>query len=53
MLVIGTLGLDRLTTESVNAEMGRGGWWYVLYGALVLLGIIAAVATTRPRTELR
>ena len=50
MLVIGTLGLDRLTTESVNAEMGRGGWWYVLYGALALLGIIAQLRARGPRT---
>lgn len=41
MLILGSIGLNRLTADGVAAEMGRGWWWYVLYGALALLGIIA------------
>lgn len=41
MLLAGAVGLDRLSVEGVAAEMGRGWLWYVLYGVLVLLGILA------------
>jgi len=41
MLIAGTIGINRMTAEGVSAEMSRGWWWYVLYGGLALLGIIA------------
>jgi hypothetical protein len=41
MLLVGAVGLDRLSVEGVAAEMGRGWLWYVLYGVLVLLGMLA------------
>lgn len=50
MLVAGSIGLNRLTAEGVGAEMGRGWWWYVLYGALALLGIIAQLRARGVRT---
>ncbi|HEY5979182.1 MAG TPA: DUF4203 domain-containing protein [Microlunatus sp.] len=52
MVIAGSIGLNRLTVEGVSAEMGRGWWWYVLYGGLALLGIVAQLrARSRgPRT---
>ena len=41
MVIAGTIGINRMTAEGVSAEMSRGWWWYVLYGGLALLGIIA------------
>lgn len=41
LVLAGALGLDRLSVEGVTAAM-HGGWlWYVLYGVLALLGILA------------
>ena len=52
MLIAGTIGINRMTAEGVSAEMSRGWWWYVLYGGLAVLGIIAQLrAQSRgPRT---
>jgi hypothetical protein len=41
MVIAGSIGLNRMTVEGVSAEMSRGWWWYVLYGGLALLGIVA------------
>ena len=53
MLVAGSIGLDRLTADGVSAEMARGWWWYVLYGALALLGIIAQLRASRGTRTMR
>jgi hypothetical protein len=50
MLIAGTIGINRLTAEGVGAEMSRGWWWYVLYGGLALLGIIAQLRSRGSRT---
>ena len=50
MVIAGSIGVNRLTAEAVTAEMGRGWWWYVLYGGLALLGIIAQLRSRGPRT---
>jgi hypothetical protein len=50
MVIAGTIGINRLTAEGVGAEMSRGWWWYVLYGGLALLGIIAQLRSRGPRT---
>jgi hypothetical protein len=50
MLIAGTIGVNRLTAEGVGAEMSRGWWWYVLYGGLALLGIIAQLRSRGSRT---
>ena len=52
MVIAGTIGINRMTAEGVSAEMSRGWWWYVLYGGLAVLGIIAQLrAQSRgPRT---
>jgi hypothetical protein len=50
MVIAGTIGINRLTAEGVGAEMCRGWWWYVLYGGLALLGIIAQLRSRGPRT---
>ncbi|HYI56357.1 MAG TPA: DUF4203 domain-containing protein [Microlunatus sp.] len=41
MVIAGAIGLNRLTVDGVSAEMSGGWWWYVLYGGLALLGIVA------------
>ncbi len=48
MVIAGTIGINRLTAEGVSAEMSRGWWWYVLYGGLALLGIIAQLRARVP-----
>ena len=48
MVLVGTIGINRLTAEGVSAEMSRGWWWYVLYGGLALLGIIAQLRARSP-----
>ena len=50
MLIVGTIGINRLTADGVGAEMSRGWWWYVLYGGLALLGIIAQLRSRGSRT---
>jgi hypothetical protein len=50
MLIAGTIGINRLTADGVGAEMSRGWWWYVLYGGLALLGIIAQLRSRGSRT---
>jgi hypothetical protein len=50
MVIAGSIGINRLTAEGVAAEMSRGWWWYVLYGGLALLGIIAQLRARGPRT---
>ena len=50
MVIAGTIGINRLTAEGVAAEMSSGWWWYVLYGGLALLGIIAQLRARGPRT---
>lgn len=41
MVIAGTIGLERLTVESVGAEMSGSWIWYVAYAALALLGVVA------------
>lgn len=41
MVLAGAIGLDRLSVEGVTAAMSRGWLWYVLYGVLALLGVLA------------
>lgn len=50
LLLTGAIGLNRLTADGVGAAMTRGWWWYVAYGALALLGIIAQLRARGPRT---
>jgi hypothetical protein len=51
MVIAGAVGIDRLTAESVGAEMSRGWGWFVLYGVLALLGALAQfrALSGRPR----
>jgi hypothetical protein len=53
LLILGSIGLNRLTVDGVAAEMARGWWWYVLYGALALLGIIAQLRASRGTRTMR
>lgn len=41
MVIAGPIGLDRLTAEGVGAELSTGWTWFVLYGALALIGALA------------
>lgn len=41
MIIVGAIGLDRLTVDGVAAEMARGWLWWVLYAGLALLGGLA------------
>lgn len=41
MVIAGTIGVSRLTVESITTEMSRGWIWYALYAALALLGMLA------------
>lgn len=50
LLLTGSIGLNRVTAEGVGAAMARGWWWYVAYGALALLGIIAQLRARGTRT---
>jgi hypothetical protein len=41
MVLAGAIGLDWLSVEGLTAALNRGWLWYVLYGALALLGVLA------------
>lgn len=38
MVIMGEIGLSRLTVQGVATQMASGWGWYVLYGVLALLG---------------
>jgi hypothetical protein len=41
MLLLGTLSAQQFTTGDVTAALDSHWWWYALYGALAILGVIA------------
>jgi hypothetical protein len=41
MLLLGTLSAQQFSTGDVTAALDSHWWWYALYGALAILGVIA------------
>jgi hypothetical protein len=46
MVLAGTIGTDEFTDEAVTARANDNWWWYVLYAALAVAGVINQVRLT-------
>lgn len=43
MLMVRTIALDDFNRANVTATMGHGWWWYLLYLALIIAGVLVQV----------
>jgi hypothetical protein len=53
MLLLGQVDLDRFTPQAVDDLVGERWWWYVVFGALAVLGIIVQLRAADRATTLR
>lgn len=53
MLLLGQIDLDRFTPDGVAGLVDRRSWWYIVYGVLAVLGIIAQLSAARRSDSLR
>jgi hypothetical protein len=46
MLLAGTIGTDDFTDDAVTAEAGDNWWWYAIYAAIAVVGVITQLRLT-------
>jgi hypothetical protein len=54
MLLVGAIDTDDFSPDAVTGEADNDWWWYALYGALAVLGILVqARSAERLRESMR